>query len=692
MKKMVTVKIDGKEVKAPEGINLIEAAELAGIHIPNLCYLKGMKGIGACRLCLVEIEGMKAPVIACNTKVKEGMSVNTKTEKVEEVRKFVIDLILSMHPLDCMTCTKAGICKLQSYAYNFGIKESSFTRKRFGYPVDEANPFIKRDPEYCILCGRCVRICKEQGTNVLDFMGRGVGSKVITAGDKPLQESECTFCGSCIDVCPVNALLEADRWRKGREWEYEKIHSQCLSCGNGCDIIVSTKDGEVVKINAGAKEGSTERYICAIGRFGFDSLKNETRITSPMMRVGDELKEVSWDEAISIVSKKLQEAGKNAGFISTAGILNEDALAVKKFAYDIVKTKNIDTTVSLYAEPDSMKGTEADIEGADLVILVGINPNQWLRVLPALDVIIRRKVERGAKLIVINSAETKIASVATVNLKGDEASTLSALEKALEEQRVKSIESEAKGKDPKVEEELSDLEKAADLISKAENIIILTAPSLYNTALNIEATASKLKISVPQVVAVPFEANAKGVTMMGLVTEGSTYKEMVSVIKGKEQKVKSGEIKVLYAIGEIPIMERPSVDFLIVQNSHLTPLARQADIVLPSAAILEAEGTMLDYLGRLKKVKKAVEPPGETKTHREIFEDLAKSMGGSIKVTDSEIKKAIKVKKEKPTISPYKKKEGFDVDPLMLIETLNYSIMNGSRLLWLKETEKAVAL
>ncbi|MEW6409290.1 MAG: 2Fe-2S iron-sulfur cluster-binding protein, partial [Nitrospirota bacterium] len=211
MSKTVNLKIDGKEVQAIEGMNLIDAAEIAGIHIPNLCYIKGMKGIGACRLCLVEIEGLKAPMIACTTKVKEGMVVNTETEKVQEIRKFVIDLILSMHPLDCMTCTKAGLCNLQKYAYNFEIKESSFTRKKFGFPLDEGNPFIKRDPDYCILCARCVRVCKEQGTNVLDFMGRGVGSKVTTANDSPLHESGCTFCGSCIDVCPVNAILEADR-------------------------------------------------------------------------------------------------------------------------------------------------------------------------------------------------------------------------------------------------------------------------------------------------------------------------------------------------------------------------------------------------------------------------------------------------------------------------------------------------
>ena len=680
MKKMVTLKIDGKEVKAPEGTTLIDAAALAGIHIPNLCYIKGMKGVGACRLCLVEIEGMKAPVISCNTKVKEGMTVNTKTEKVEEVRKFVIDLILSMHPLDCMTCTKAGVCRLQSYAYDFGIKESSFTRKKFGYPTDEANPFFKRDPDYCILCGRCVRVCKEQGTNVLDFMGRGVGSKVVTATDKPLQESECTFCGSCVDVCPVNALLEAERWRKGREWEYERVQSQCLSCGDGCDIIVSTKDGEVVKINAGAEQGSAERYICAVGRFGFDSLNSESRVTSPMKKVGNDLREISWDEAISLVSKKLKEAGKSSDFITTAGILNEDALALKKFASDVVKTNNIDTTVSLYAGADSMRGNEADLEEADLMILVGLNPDQWLRVLPALDAIIRKKVQRGAKLIVINSGEPKIVSAATVNFKGNEASTLSALAKALEEQRVKNMEREAKEKEQKAEE-MSDLEKAADLIAKAKNTVVLTAPSLYSASSNIEATAIKLKLPVPQVVAVPLEANAKGVTLMGLVTEGSSYKEMI----------KGNAAKVLYAVGEIPV-KRPNVDFLIVQNSHLTPLARQADVVLPSAAILESDGTIVDYLGRLKKVQKAVEPPGEAKTHGEIFTLLAKSLGNTMKITDAEIKKAAKVKKGTPSIVPYKKQEGLDIDPLMTIESLNYSIMNGSRLLWLKETERAIAV
>jgi NADH dehydrogenase/NADH:ubiquinone oxidoreductase subunit G len=173
-----------------------------------------------------------------------------------------------------------------------------------------------------------VRVCKEQGTNVLDFMGRGVGAKVVTAMDKPLQESGCTFCGSCVDACPVNALLEADRWRKGRAWDYEKTKSVCLSCGNGCDIIASTKDGSVVKINAGAPEGSVENYICAIGRFGFDSITSDARITVPMIRVDGELKETTWKDALRVVAEKLKKTGKNTGIISTGSILNQDAFVL----------------------------------------------------------------------------------------------------------------------------------------------------------------------------------------------------------------------------------------------------------------------------------------------------------------------------------------------------------------------------
>jgi NADH dehydrogenase/NADH:ubiquinone oxidoreductase subunit G len=669
MSKKISLKIDGRDIEVPEGTNLIDAAESSGIHIPNLCYLKGTRGVGACRLCLVEIQGMKSPMISCTTKAKDGMVVNTKTENIEELRKFVIDLVLSMHPLDCMTCTKAGVCNLQKYAYDFGLKESTFTRKKFGYPVDEANPFIKRDPDYCILCGRCVRVCKEQGTNVLDFMGRGVGAKVATAKDKPLQDSDCTFCGSCVDVCPVNALLEADRWRKGREWEYEKRKSVCLLCGNGCDIVASIKDDGIVKVNAGAPDGSVEKYICATGRFGFDSVASDIRVTAPLKRVDGELKETTWKDALKTVAEKLKKSGKNSGFISTAGILNQDAFVLSRFASDVVKTKNINTTVSLYADSDSMKWSDSvDMDTADLFILAGLNTSQQDRVLPALDASIRKGVARGAKLIVINSEETRIAGISAISIQGRETSAFEQIAKALlakgskSGKELESAVSKVHASDEAV--------KIADLITEAKTPVIFTAPALFNAAKNISYLSSV------KVIAVPFEANARGVVAMGLTTEGKTYNEMLS-----------GKTDVLYIIGEAPLNKRPDVNFLIVQTSYMTELAKQADIVFPASTYMESKGTIINYLGKVKDLSKLIDPPGNAKQHKDILIELSKAFGSPLKDSTADINRAFEVS-AKPKFHPFEKKQGLDINPSELNDSINKYIISASRLLWLKETEK----
>ena len=572
-----------------------------------------------------------------------------------------------------MTCTKAGVCNLQQYAYDFEIKESNFTRKKFGYPIDEANPFIKRDPEYCVLCSRCIRICKAQGTNVLEFSGRGVGAKVVTANDAPLQESTCTFCGNCVDVCPVNALLESDRWRKGREWEYTKTASVCLSCGNGCSIIVSTKDGEVMKINSGAAEGAAERFLCAVGRFGFDSIKGDMRVTVPMKRVDGELKETSWEDAIATAAEKLKAAGPEAAFISSGNILNEDAALMKKLASDVVKTKNIDSTVSLYSGYDAMNSATADLENADLFVLVGIAPDQWKRVLPALDAIVRKRMnEGGAKLLVLNSGEPKIASVATAFLKGDEIKMLEELGQAVISKGVKApkemIEALAHVNPS------DDAMNAADIFIASKAPVILAAPSLYKAA-------ADLSLIKGDAVAVPLEANAKGVVMMGVTSEGKKFSEIVS-----------SATKLVYAVGEMPVKNRPDTGFLVVQTSHMTDLATQADLILPSAPALESDGTIIDYLGRVKQVNKACEPAGESKQNTEIFMAVAAAMGTPLKmVKDTDIKKAAKAK-VKVAFSPFKKDKGLDIDVEQFIDEMRKSTINGSRLLWLKEVEKAVAV
>ncbi len=672
MGKMVNLKIDGNEVKVKEGLNLIEAAETVGIHIPNLCYLKGMKGIGACRLCLVEVEGGRGPVIACNIKAREGMDVQTKTDKVQEIRKFVIDLILSMHPLDCMTCTKAGVCNLQKYAYDFEIKESSFSRKSFGYPTDESNPFIKRDPEYCILCGKCIRVCKAQDTKVLDFKGRGVGAKVVTGNEKPLQESSCTFCGSCIDVCPVNALVETNCLRKGREWEYEKINSVCYLCGCGCDIILSVKDGEVVKINSGAPDGASERFICATGRFGFDHLNCDMRVSTPLKRVNGELQETTWDDATKIVAGKLSSAGADAAFICSGNIMNEDALLLKQLATDVVKTGNCDSSVSLYSDYEALKGGGADIDSADLLILVGIAPDQWKRFLPAVDAVVRKRVNAGAKLIVINSVEPKISGAATAFLEGDEVKILEEFAQALISGGVKApkemIEALAHV-DP------SDaVMEASVLFKESKSPLIISSPPLYKAA-------SNLSLIRGNAVTVPLEANAKGVVMMGLGAGGKKFSDIVS-----------SSTQVLYAVGEVPVSKRPDTGFLIVQNTHMTDLSTQADIVLPSTTPYEADGTIVDYLGRIKEVKKALDPAADARSNAEIIMDIASAMGTSLKhVKASEVKRAVK-SKLKPAFSPFAKDKGLDIDEEEFTRERNRTTVNCSRLLWLKELEESVSV
>lgn len=672
MSELVNIKIDGKDYKVPAGMNLIEAADSVGVHIPNLCYLKGMKGIGACRMCLVEVGGRS--MTACIMKTKEGMDVVANNDKIREMRKFVIDLILSMHPLDCMTCTKAGTCNLQNYAYDFEIKESTFSRKKFGFPTDEANPFIKRDPDYCVMCGRCVRACKEQGTSVLDFMGRGVGSKVTTANDKPLQDAGCTFCGSCVDVCPVNALLEADRWRKGREWEYNVTGSVCLLCGNACDIKVSsTKDGEIAKIRSGGEEGRADQYICAVGRYGFDCLAADTRLFTPMKRVNGKLEETTWDDALKLASEKMR--GGDSAIVTSGGLTNEDAGVIKAYAGK-VGVSSVATTISLYGDASSLIGESVDLEQADLLILVGLNPNQWERVLPSLDALLRTKAERNSNLVVIYDGDAKISEAAGVTIKGNEADSLKALAKALADKGM-AVPAGLNLSGANVSE---DVAKVADMFEKAANPVVISSPALFGAASNIALFKGAA-------VSIPIESNAKGVLLMGLTAYGKTYAGLTSSASGA-----SSSAKTLYVVGEVPLDKRPQVDFLIVESSHLTSLAKEADLVMPAATYLEVDGTIVDYIGRLRQLYKAVEPPGDALPHREIFGKLAIAGGFEIAVPDYETISMAASGNDKLKASPFEKKSGFDVNPSEMIESIQSSVINGSRLLWLKEKDNTVAV
>ncbi len=664
----VKLTIDGKKVTAPAGVTILEAAEDAGIHIPNLCYLKGMKGIGACRLCMVEIEGMKAPMTACTARVKDGMVVNTSSEKINEIRQYVIDLIVSMHPLDCMTCTKAGVCDLQRYAYEYEVKESTFNRKQFGFEIDSENPFIKRDPDYCVLCGRCVRVCKEQGTSVLDFSGRGVGSRVTTAEDRPLHESGCTFCGSCVDACPVNALLEADRWRRGREWDYERTESVCLFCGNACRIRVSTYKGDLAKVNIGGEAGRADNYICAYGRFGFDFVNSDRRILEPLKREGDDLVPVGYREAVKEVASRLKD-GEGAGIILSGNLLNEDLLTVKRFAAD-ADISNIDSTVSIYGDSASLVGGgTVDMESADLILLVGLKPSQWERIFPALDAAVRKRKARGAKFVVINTGEDGYEGVADIRIEADEARTLASLARALKDRGMK-VPDGMEFSDAEVTEHVA---KAADLYAEASKPVVIAPTPLFEAARNI-ASIKGAALSVP------VEANARGTVMLGLKGGGKNYREMIS-----------GGVKVLYVIGDLPVKRPEGVEFLIVQNSHMTDLAKEADLVIPATTFYEEEGTVAGLRGDLLEVRPAIEPYGGAREHRKILKDLAREMGLSLKVARTpDVKKALKAFSPQGPSGKFARRDDLEYDPGGFLSSTLKVMIEGSRLLWLREMEKSV--
>jgi len=344
----VSLTIDNKKVTVQEGTTVFQAAQAAGIEIPHLCYHEKLPPTGACRMCVVEVERARSLVASCTCPASEGMVVRTQTERVLKARKLALDLLLSDHPLDCMTCEKAGDCKLQDYAYEFGITESSFAGEQHDYPIDTSNPFIVRDYNKCILCGRCVAACANiQVSEALDRMSRGFDTKVIAGADQPLQDSTCVFCGRCVSVCPVGALTEKQAVGKGRAWEMEKVRTICNYCGCGCTIELNIKDGKIIKVTNVEDSPVAAGSLCVKGKFGWDFIQNEERLKTPLIKEDGKFREASWDEALNLLATKLSEiknenGGDSVAMLSSAKCSNEENYLMQKFARAVVGTNNVD--------------------------------------------------------------------------------------------------------------------------------------------------------------------------------------------------------------------------------------------------------------------------------------------------------------------------------------------------------------
>lgn len=342
---MVELEINGKIIQTKEGTTILEAAKAAGIDIPSLCYDKRLLPYGACRVCLVEVEGMRGLVTACSTPVAPSMKVKTNTPAVTKARKTVLELILVNHPLDCPVCDKAGECKLQDLVYEYGVKEGRFTDVRFCKPLDDLNPFIRRNLNRCILCGRCARMCEEvQGVGAISFINRGFNSKISTSFEEPLS---CEFCGNCITSCPVGALSPQIKKIKPRTWQVKKVPTTCTYCGCGCQLELNVFENEIVNITTNVDKGINEGNLCVKGSFGYDFVNHPDRLKKPLLREGDSFREISWDEALDEASRRLSQIKEKYGADAIAGLssakgTNEENYLFQKFMREAIGTNNVD--------------------------------------------------------------------------------------------------------------------------------------------------------------------------------------------------------------------------------------------------------------------------------------------------------------------------------------------------------------
>jgi formate dehydrogenase alpha subunit len=429
LRKKVRLTINGMQILVEEGTTIYEAARSAGIVIPSLCYHPAISPLGSCRVCVVEVEGARNLPASCSTPVSEGMSVRTETERVRNARRGVLDLILANHPQDCMTCEKNGDCRLQDYAYQYGIKKSSYEGAKRGYPLDDSNPFFERDHEKCILCGRCVNVCAEKtGYNVYNYGFRGFETKIVAGLDGSQEESNCVFCGNCITLCPTGALQPKISKGKGRSYETKEVTTVCPYCGVGCMLKLVVKDQVITGIKP-AKGAANDNLLCVKGRFGLDYVQHPQRLTSPLVRKNGRLTEVSWEEAISYAAQRFQEIKERYGPRALAGISsakcsNEENYLMQKFVRCCLGSNNVDNSARL-CHASTISGlleafgsgaatnSIAELEHAKVLFVIGSNTTETH---PVIGFKIRQAKRRGTRIIVADPRRTELAAEADVFL------------------------------------------------------------------------------------------------------------------------------------------------------------------------------------------------------------------------------------------------------------------------------------
>jgi predicted molibdopterin-dependent oxidoreductase YjgC len=432
---MIELEIDGRAIAVQKGTTILEACKTLDIEIPTLCHMKELAPDGSCRMCVVEIEGGRKGglVPSCSEHCAPGMKVSTRSERVVESRRFILDLLLSNHVLSCFDCASNGECRLQDYCLEYGVEKTSFTYgKRVGTnETDSSNPFFSFHPEKCIMCRRCTRVCQQlQGRDVISVSNRGFDTRMSPSYQLPWRESICESCGNCVSNCPTGALSSKDQQRHYRAFEVKKVRTTCPHCATGCQMDLLVKNNRIVGVDP-ADGPSNRGLLCVKGKFGsYKFIHSGDRLTHPLIKRDGKFEKASWDEALDLIANRFTEIRKKYGADANAGFScsrapNEDNYVFQKMMRAAFGTNNVDncarvchsasvhglaTTLGSGAMTNPIRDITEDV---DLILLIGSNPTEAH---PVVGTQIRQAIKRGTQIIVVDPRKIDLVKDAVIHM------------------------------------------------------------------------------------------------------------------------------------------------------------------------------------------------------------------------------------------------------------------------------------
>jgi NADH-quinone oxidoreductase chain G len=635
--KLVNFKINDRDVQVPAGTLVIEATRRLGVEVPSFCYYPGLALQAACRMCLVEVEKMPKLQTACTLLAGEGMVVRTDTEQVRNARKFMLEFLLTNHPLDCPVCDKGGECELQDMVFRYGADTSRFVEEKLHRPEEKWSDLVYYDAPRCILCFRCVRVCDEgMDVKALGVGMRGANSIIIpNRGD----HLDCEECGMCIDICPVGALTSGTYRYKTRPWEMQYVSSICTHCSNGCKTTFSVRNHEILRANNRDLSGINKDFLCVKGRFGFDFTQHPERIKQPMLRKGEKLYPVSWEEAAQAAATRLNQihsayGPEGIGFIGSNRTSNEENYLLQRLARGTFGTNNIDhhrtadytgliTALSGRAS-DSLLTMEQLYESKSVLLIGNDASNQN----PLVAWQIRSGIRHhNSKLFLMNGREIKLERKAKQSV---------LLGPVLEAVAVRWLATGEGNLSEDLARQLGSLQQALE--AEPELAIVFGSAVSGAAIANLVAFGSKLPGKV-RYMALGDYANSRGAADMGLLPDrlpGYAYLDNQAAAELLErhwgvklpskpgltapqmvEAAQTGQLSALYVVGANPLAHygtlgfgRGKVQLLIVHDMFLSETSLQADIVFPAASAYEKDGSVTNTAGEIQLLRKAGEVMG----------------------------------------------------------------------------------